>query len=388
MKRFNLFFVLLTLMFLYSSGSVAPNIIKIKKVVIDAGHGGDDPGAVGKNSKEKNIALAIALKLGNFIKTNFPDIEVIYTRKTDVFIELYRRAQIANSNKADLFISIHCNSTISTEVKGTETWVMGLNKSSANLEVAKKENASILFENDYAKQYDGFDPNSPEANIIFSLYQNAYLDQSLLIAEQIQKQFKLKVGRGDRGVKQAGFLVLYKTTMPGVLVEAGFVSNLQEEEFLLSENGQNLIASGIFRAFKSYKTNFETGGQPTADDETPDFVINNPVIVKDTVKKNYPIDTNIHQIDNQKNEVFYRVQFLTSPNKKSLNSPEFNSLNEIKVYVQKSVYKYTAGNFKTLDEAVKYQHELQSKGFKDAFVVAFLNEERIAPKDALKYIKN
>ncbi len=388
MKRFNLFFVLLTLMFLYSSGSVAPNIIKIKKVVIDAGHGGDDPGAVGKNSKEKNIALAIALKLGNFIKTNFPDIEVIYTRKTDVFIELYRRAQIANSNKADLFISIHCNSTISTEVKGTETWVMGLNKSSANLEVAKKENASILFENDYAKQYDGFDPNSPEANIIFSLYQNAYLDQSLLIAEQIQKQFKLKVGRGDRGVKQAGFLVLYKTTMPGVLVEAGFVSNLQEEEFLLSENGQNLIASGIFRAFKSYKTNFETGGQPTADDETPDFVINNPVIVKDTVKKNYLIDTNIHQIDNQKNEVFYRVQFLTSPNKKSLNSPEFNSLNDIKVYVQKSVYKYTAGNFKTLDEAVKYQHELQSKGFKDAFVVAFLNEERIAPKDALKYIKN
>ena len=388
MKRFNLFFVLLTLMFLYSLGNVAPNIIKIKKVVIDAGHGGDDPGAVGKNSKEKNIALAVALKLGNYIKTNFPDIEVIYTRKTDVFIELYRRAQIANSNKADLFISIHCNSTTNTEVKGTETWVMGLHKSSANLEVAKKENASILFENDYAKQYDGFDPNSPEANIIFSLYQNAYLDQSLLFAEQVQKQFKTKVGRADRGVKQAGFLVLYKTTMPGVLVETGFVSNLQEEEYLLSENGQNQIASGIFRAFKSYKTNFESGGLNSTEDETPDYVINNPVVPKDTIKKNHPVDTNTHQVVNQKNEVFFRVQMLTLPNKKPLNSPEFNGLNDIKVYVQKGVYKYTAGNFKTLDEAVKYQHEVQSKGFKDAFVVAFLNEERIAPKDALKYVKN
>ncbi|MEI6123137.1 MAG: N-acetylmuramoyl-L-alanine amidase [Bacteroidota bacterium] len=388
MKRFNLFYVLLTLMFFYSSGSVNPTIKKITKVVIDAGHGGKDPGALGKKSKEKDIALSIALKLGNYIKTNFPDIEVVYTRKTDVFVELYERAQIANTGKADLFICIHCNSTKSTEVKGTETWVMGLNKSQANLEVAKKENASILFENDYTQKYDGFDPNSPEANIIFSLYQNAYLDQSLVLADQIQKQFTNKVGRVNRGVKQAGFLVLYKTTMPGVLIETGFISNAQEEDFLTTDNGQNLIASGIYRAFKLYKTNFEGNGQIATDDDTPDFVQEDQVVIKDTVKKKQASDSSTNKITNQKNEVFFRVQFTTLPNKKPLNSPDFKGLNDVRYYVQQNVYKYTAGNFKTLDEAVTYQHEVQTKGFKDAFVVAFLNEERVAPKEALKYVTN
>ncbi len=388
MKRFNLFFVLLTLMFLYSTGSINPTVKKIKKVVIDAGHGGKDSGACGKKSKEKDIALAVALKVGNYIKTNFPDIDVIYTRKTDVFVELFQRAQIANTNKADLFICIHCNSSTNPDAKGTETWVMGINKSQANLEVAKKENASILLENDYTTKYDGFDPNSPEANIIFSLYQNAYLDQSLKLAEQIQKQFLSKVGRVNRGVKQAGFLVLYKTTMPSVLVETGFVSNPEEEEFLLSENGQNQIASGIYRAFKSYKTDYEGNGKIVTSDETPDVIPENVVAVKDTVKRCHTVDTNNHTIANQKKEVFFRVQFTTLPNKKPLNSPDFKGLNEIKVYVQQGSYKYTAGNFKTIGEAAKYQQEVQSKGFKDAFVVAFLNEERISPKEAVKYVSN
>ncbi|HNX08235.1 MAG TPA: N-acetylmuramoyl-L-alanine amidase, partial [Bacteroidales bacterium] len=182
MKRNNLIFVLLALLIFGIPGYVMPQAIKIRKVVIDAGHGGDDPGAVGKKAREKDIALSVALKIGNYIKTAFPDIEIIYTRKTDVFVELYKRAKIANDHKADLFISIHCNASKSTEPAGTESWVMGLHKSQANLEVAKKENAAILYENDYTVRYDGFDPNSPEANIIFSLYQNAYLDQSLIFS--------------------------------------------------------------------------------------------------------------------------------------------------------------------------------------------------------------
>lgn len=384
MKRFNFFIVLFSLLFIITSASESPRILQIKKVVIDAGHGGDDPGAIGKKSKEKNIALAVALKLGNYIKTNFPEIEVIYTRKTDVFIELYRRAQIANSNKADLFISIHCNSTKSAEAYGTETWVLGLNKSQANLEVAKKENGAILFEKDYASQYDGFDPNSPEGNIIFSLYQNAYLDQSLKLADLVQKQFVNKLGRHGRGVKQAGFLVLYKTTMPAALIELGFVSNPQEEDFLLSENGQNQIASGIYRAFKEYKVNYEGG--TIAIDNTPDYIDNTPVN-KDSISKFAVKDTVMVQNKPLKKEVFFRVQFSTSPSKKSLTSPEYKGLTDLRYYVQNKTYKYTSGNFSSMDEAISYQHEVQKKGFKDAFVVAFLNEERIAPAEAIKYIK-
>ena len=276
MKRLSLFFILLIVCI-----SVSPNYngvknIKLKKVVIDAGHGGDDPGAVGKKSKEKDNALSIALKLGKCIKDNLPEVQVIYTRSTDKFVELYKRARIANEEKADLFISIHCNSTKKPESTGTETWVMGLHKSQANLEVAKKENSTILLENDYSQQYDGFDPNSPEANIIFSLYQNVYLDQSLILASKIQNQFTNKVGRVNRGVKQAGFLVLYKTTMPGVLVETGFISNPAEEEYLISEKGQTQIASAIFRAVREYKNELEGNSgktQHTYNDNNDDFVI-------------------------------------------------------------------------------------------------------------------
>jgi N-acetylmuramoyl-L-alanine amidase len=384
MKRFSLFFVLFFLLIIFTSAYKSPGILQIKKVVIDAGHGGEDPGAIGKRSKEKNIALAVALKLGNFIKTNFPDIEVIYTRKTDVFIELYRRAQIANSNKADLFISIHCNSTKSADAYGTETWVLGLNKSQANLEVAKKENGAILFEKDYSSQYDGFDPYSPEGNIIFSLYQNAYLDQSLKLADMVQKQFVNKLGRHGRGVKQAGFLVLYKTTMPAALIELGFVSNPQEEDYLLSENGQNQLASGIFKAFKEYKASYEGG--TIAVDNTPDYIDNTPT-PKDSIPDLVIKDSNTAQNKPSKKEVFFRVQFTTSPTKKATTSPEYKGLDDVRYYIQNKTYKYTSGNFSSMDEAVNYQHEVQKKGFKDAFVVAFMNEERITPADAVKYIK-
>ena len=186
---------------------------KITTVVIDAGHGGHDSGARNGKTLEKDINLAIALKTGKLIENSCKDVNVIYTRTTDVFVELYKRAKIANEAKADLFISIHCNSNPSSKSYGTESYVMGLHKSSANLQVAKTENSSILLESDYSVQYDGFDPNSPEANIIFTLFQNAFLEQSLDLASKIQSQFSEKTKLFNRGVKQAGFLVLYKTAM-------------------------------------------------------------------------------------------------------------------------------------------------------------------------------
>ncbi|HOY32357.1 MAG TPA: N-acetylmuramoyl-L-alanine amidase [Bacteroidales bacterium] len=387
MKRINLIFVLLVLMFSVSAGSEATQGIMIRKVVIDAGHGGDDPGAVGKKSREKDITLSVALKIGNYIKTAFPDIEVIYTRKTDVFVELYKRAKIANDNKADLFISIHCNASKSPDPSGTESWVMGLNKTQANLEVAKKENASVLYENDYKTQYDGFDPNSPEANIIFSLFQNAYLSQSLDFSSFVQKQLSGKAGRENRGVKQAGFLVLYKTTMPAALIEIGFISNTQEEAFLMSDNGQNIIASAIYRAFKEYKAQVEDITNIPEKEIAADSIFQQ-VTAKDTTRTKIKQDTVAITPDNKIKEVFFRVQFTSSSKKKPVNLPEYKDLEDVRFYFQNGIYKYTCGNFSTLKDAVNYQHTVQNKGFKDAFVVAFLNEERITPAEAVKYLGN
>jgi N-acetylmuramoyl-L-alanine amidase len=230
---------------------------RVKTVVIDAGHGGKDPGAVNGKTYEKDITLAIALKLGRLIKSNLKDIRVIYTRDTDEFIELYERANIANRNKANLFISIHCNTGPLETMMGTETYAMGIEKNKSNLEVSKRENSVVMLEENYLAKYDGFDPNSPEGHIIFSLYQNAYLDQSLNMASKVENQMKLKAMRNSRGVKQAGFLVLWKTAMPSILFEAGFLSNPEEKKFLLSDTGQTKIATSIYKAFKEFKSELE-----------------------------------------------------------------------------------------------------------------------------------
>jgi N-acetylmuramoyl-L-alanine amidase len=234
---------------------------KVRKIVIDPGHGGKDPGNLGSFSKEKDVSLKIALKLGDILKKLQPDIEVIYTRTDDSFPGLVDRANIANKNHADLFISIHCNSVPSksqNNAHGTETWVMGLHKSDGNLEVAKRENATILLEENYEEKYEGFDPTSPESHILFSLYQNAYIGNSLKLAENIENQFRERVGRNSRGVKQAGFVVLYKSSMPSVLVEVGFLSNNKEEKYLNDDLGQTYIASGIYRAIRDYKEEIES----------------------------------------------------------------------------------------------------------------------------------
>lgn len=231
---------------------------KIRVVVIDAGHGGKDPGAVSQGLKEKEVTLAVAKKLGALIKEKYPDVKVYYTRLNDSFVELNERSNIANRNHADLFISIHVNHSSNATAYGSETYVMGTHKNAGNLEVAKRENAAILLEDDYESEYEGFDPNSPEGHIIFSFYQNAFREQSILFASEIEKEFgKRKKLNKSRGVKEAGFLVLWKTATPSVLVETGFMTNTEERAYLKSTEGREELASSIFNAFESYKMEVE-----------------------------------------------------------------------------------------------------------------------------------
>lgn len=330
---------------------------KIRTVVIDAGHGGKDPGALGKRGKEKDIALNIALKLGGYIERLLPDVKVIYTRKTDVFVELYKRAEIANTNNADLFISLHVNSNPNPRPKGTETFVMGLHKSTENLDVAKKENSVILKEDNYQAQYEGFDPSSPESHIVFSLYQNANLEQSLSLAANTQSQFKDRVGRIDRGVKQAGFLVLWKTTMPSILIEAGFISNQSEENYLLSKQGQDYIASGIYRAFRDYKLEVERKCSAT-------------IAVKAAPE-----------------EIYFKVQISSSKKSIKIDAKKFKGLNNVDENLIDGIYKYTVGRENDVDKIIEVQNEARKK-FPDAFVIAFKNGVKISYKRALKEIRN
>jgi N-acetylmuramoyl-L-alanine amidase len=249
-------FILLPLLLLMAYTPPHTPGFKVRTVVIDAGHGGHDPGCHGKNAQEAAVTLQVAIELGRIIKENLPDVKVIFTRQDNRFVELHERAAIANRNQADLFISLHCNSGPAS-VLGTETYTMGLHQTENNLEVAKRENGVILKEKNYSANYGGFDPNSPEGHIIFSLHQNAYLQSSLVIAQKIEEQFKTRLNRSSRGVKQAGLLVLWKTAMPAVLVELGFLTNATEEKYLTNKTNQVYLASAIYRAVKSYKLTIE-----------------------------------------------------------------------------------------------------------------------------------
>ncbi len=338
-------------------------------VVIDPGHGGKDPGAMGPVGNEKDLVLTVGRKLGKYIEQNFPDVKVIYTRKTDVFIELYRRAQIANKAKADLFISIHANSNKNPKAHGAETFVMGLHRSKSNLEVAKKENAVILQEDNYQEQYEGFDPNSDEAQIIFSLYQNQFLNQSLFLAAEIEKQFKNRVGRYDRGVKQAGFWVLYKTVMPSVLIELGFVSNKEEAKFLFSEKGSDYMASAIYRAFKKYKKEvFDANHHLDIDDEET----NNKTTAK--------------QKSQTKHDIYFSVQIATSKNKVKIKPSKFKGLKDVFEYKEGGYYKYFYGKVKTYSELIKLEKQIRKK-FKDAYGVGFVDGKKTSVKKANSYLK-
>ncbi|MBI1185051.1 N-acetylmuramoyl-L-alanine amidase [bacterium] len=260
-------FLLLAVLFVPSYSTVY-DPFKITTVVIDAGHGGKDPGTSSSGFREKDIALNIALKVGKYIEENHAGIKVLYTRRDDTFIELWERASIANRNYAHVFISVHVNANPSTSVYGTETYAMGTHVAAKNLDARKeeqeivdntiqRENEVILKEENYEENYDGYDPNDPASQIVFELFQSEYMEQSLLLAQKIQNQFETTVKRKNRGVKQAGFVVLYKTTMPSVLVETGFLSNATERAYLASSEGQTYLASGIYRAFAEYKSEME-----------------------------------------------------------------------------------------------------------------------------------
>jgi N-acetylmuramoyl-L-alanine amidase len=334
------------------------------------------------------------LKLGKYIEDNFDDVEVIYTRTTDEFVPLHERAQIANERKADLFISLHCNASRGGRALGTETFVMGLHRSNENLEVAKKENASILYEDDYLESYDGYDPNSPEANIIFTLFQNAHLDQSLAMASLVQDQFRTRAARHDRGVKQAGFLVLYRVAMPAILVEAGFLSNPEEEKYLTSETGQAHIASAIFRAFREYK-NYQdnlarqrllaNGNSHHQSSSQASQITASPALAKTNTDNNIAVSP--QAILSQAAPVIsFRVQFASTSRELPENAPEFKGLQGVSYYFHDGLYKYTLGNEKSLEDAAKIQKSLHDQGFKDAFVVAFKNNERITPQEAIQLL--
>lgn len=256
MKKLGVIMCIAMVLALSSFIKLETHKFKVRTIVIDAGHGGKDGGCLGKKSMEKEVTLSIALKLGKLLKSSINDVRIIYTRSEDKFIELHDRAGIANKNNADLFISLHCNSG-PNEANGTETYSMGLHVTDENLAVAKRENSVILKEDNYLENYGGFDPNSAEAYILFSLYQNAYLKQSLSLATNIEGKFKKREGRKSRGVKQAGFLVLWRTSMPSVLVEMGFLTNHEEESYLNNDTNRDSVAKDLFYAINEYKDKLE-----------------------------------------------------------------------------------------------------------------------------------
>jgi N-acetylmuramoyl-L-alanine amidase len=364
----------------------------VKTVCIDAGHGGHDGGCQGPNSQEKHVALAIALKLGKHIEENFPDVKVVYTRKTDVYLKLYERAAVANKANADLFICIHANAAENKSALGTETFVMGLHKTEANLKVAKRENSAILLEDDYKTNYSDFDPNSPESYIVLTMTQNAFIDQSLSFAAKIQRQFTDRVGRKNRGVKQAGFLVLHQTSMPSVLIETGFLTNAEEEKFLISNIGQDYMASAIYRAFKEYKKELELKQESDLPEEkVPEKKIE---VKKEKAVENEVEDKKKEKKKKKKSEpelekgVVFKVQIATSSVKQDLTPENFKGIEGVGIYEAGGLFRYTVGKEKSMDAANRLQLQLKVKGFEDAFIVAFSDGKRIPISEAIKLQNN
>jgi len=332
---------------IFISGTQAQEIsaVKVKKVVIDAGHGGYDPGAISINRSvyEKNITLSVALKLGAMINEKYPDIEVIYTRSTDVFIPLVRRTEIANKNQANLFISIHVNSAKARSASGSETFVMGMDKSSSNLEVTMLENSVIALEGDHESKYEGFDPNNPESYIIFSLLQNAHLEQSLIMASLIQDQFSNGPVKINRGIKQGGLLVLWKTTMPAVLVELGFISNSFDYQILVSPYSHSQFASSIFKAFEEFKLQYEGGSK---------------------IESSYPVLKEDAPIDS----AGFRIQILAVTKVLPKNASDLKGEENSRYIKVGKYYKYSVGEFENLEEASAELSKVKQK-FPQAFII-------------------
>ena len=344
MRNIILFFVGL---FLVSLSNVFSQNIKTKAftIVLDAGHGGKDPGRPTQYGyKEKDIALSIVLKVGKLL-SNEKDINVIYTRKTDVFVDLFKRGKIANNADADLFVSVHCNAH-NSNAYGSETYVLGIHRNKTNMEVAKAENEVIYLEDNYEKHYEGFDPNSPESLIGLTLIQEDYLDQSILLADYVQGNFTNQLKRKNRGVKQAGFIVLHQTYMPSILIETGFITNKKEGDYLNSKKGQDQISKSIAEAILKYKSQleFNVGEQITAD---------------------------IPEENKTLNQTVYKIQIAASSRKVKTSAKNFKGLKDVTVQKNGEIYRYFYSQTTDFKKAQELKKEAVATGFKDAIIKRF-----------------
>ncbi len=360
---------LIILLFSFLAINTYSQTKKTFTIVIDAGHGGHDPGTMGNRKykkHEKDVALSIALKFGKLIEKNLKDVKVVYTRKTDVFIKLKDRPKIANDNNADLFVSIHCNASKNSAAKGSETYVLGVHKNETNLNVAKKENSVIYLEKDYSVNYDGFDPQSTNSLVALTIGQEEYIENSLLLASLIQENIKKTTAlksRGLNGVNQAGFWVLARNSMPSVLVETGFLSNPQDAKYLMSNRGQDKVANALYLGFKEYKKYWDEQVGLDIDE----------LVVDNTTK-----------VEKADNGIVYGVQLLSGKVKLKPTDKAFKGLENITYYKSNSFYKYVYNKVPDYDTALKMKDKARSKGFKNAFIVAFKNGKRIPLIEALK----
>ncbi len=351
----------------------------IQTVVIDAGHGGRDPGAVGKNAKEKDLTLKIALKVGEYIEENLEDVRVIYTRRTDEHVDLWKRAEIANEAKADLFISIHVNAHPRTSARGTLTLVLGQHRADENFDVAVRENSVILLEEDYETIYEGFNPESTESYIMFSLMQKTYFKQSIEFGSFVQEQFRDRAKRGDLGVREQGLLVLAQTSMPGVLIETGFISNPEEERFLMSEYGQDIIASAIFRGFRDYKreierrSNFEVVVREEPAVESP---------AAEPGLQSFPVPERKADQDVPEDQVVFRIQVASARNSVPTEPSAFHGYQDVVMVQDGRWYKYMVGFETSYDKALEKCLSVK-EDFPDAFVVALRNGGLIPLHEAI-----
>ena len=335
-------------------------------IVIDAGHGGRDPGAVGKTTREKDINLAIALKLGKKIEQGIEGVKVHYTRTTDIFLPLQDRANFVNEKGADLFICIHTNAVENPNVKGVETFTLGLSKAESNLDVAMRENAVILLEDGYKANYQGFDPNSVESYIMFEFMQDQYIDKSLSFAVLVQNSMTGKCERYDRGVRQAAFWVLHKSACPSVLIEVGFITNSQDEKYLASEAGKTAMADAIYNAVVEYKKDIDKK--------------NGVIIVKKSQQTTAKTDDNTQDTPFA-NGLCYKIQIAAVKSELSSNAPSFKGLTPISYYKENNYYKYTYGETSTFKAIEQLRKEIKNK-FPDAFVIAFKDGKKINVKTA------
>tara|TARA_B100000959_G_scaffold16426_1_gene16039 strand:+ start:1095 stop:2300 length:1206 start_codon:yes stop_codon:yes gene_type:complete len=378
-KRFIVVFLLLSLTVFLAFPQNANN--GIKKIVIDPGHGGKDPGNLGTGrykTTEKHIALDISLLFGKYVKETFPDIHIIYTRTdNEQYPTLKERTELANKEKADLFISIHCDAFTSSSAYGAGVYVMGMSKLKANMDIAMKENAVIYLEDDYKQNYQGFDPNTPESYIVFSLTQNTYLGQSLQIAEEVEMEFATMENMRSRGVKQAPFYVISRANMPSILIETGFLTNPKEEDYLNSNEGKIYLASAIFRAFRSYKESIERSSEQISKKQDKSQL-------KREEKKQLKVEEGVEREELRievKSNIVFKVQIGTYL-KEMKRSKKFQGL-EVEQQNINGTYKYLVGNTTSKKVADKLRIKMVERGFNGAFIIALKDGVRINVKEAL-----